>query len=252
MDPNSVMLYKQEYEKARLFMEHWHVKPQRALADFRHVLSLLVAKLDSQNPVKESPMANLINEQYGEYLVKRPSGVKNLLKDHKQLEAEIVVRRRRNHSQSHDSRLRRSVKSVNERRVTVQPRLSISTKPVQHPLNYLDTGSLRENLLYESFQAYIYYLSNLLLTALPMLKQAIKLAFIRKGIFESSENPQRALRYCGGVRNINLGTFLELRTLAMKIISRDFRTPAEKKFDSALEECGTSDYLEAAECSVEQ
>ena len=43
---------------------------------------------------------------------------------------------------------------------------------------------------------------------------------------------------------MNLETFLELRTLMMKMLSKDFRTKAEKLFDAALESCGMSDFLE--------
>ena len=85
---------------------------------------------------------------------------------------------------------------------------------------------------------------------MPMLQEAIKLTFIRKGTFEGLDNPKKALKHCASIRNINLDTFLEMRTLMIKMISNDFRTKAEKRFDEALEECGMSDYLETLEASL--
>jgi hypothetical protein len=81
----------------------------------------------------------------------------------------------------------------------------------------------------------LYYLSNILYTLLPLLQQANRLRLARTGKFAHIEEPEQALRYDAGVRNMNLDTFPDLRGIIIKSISVHFRTRAEKAFDMVLE-----------------
>lgn len=54
-------------------------------------------------------------------------------------------------AENHGSRCMGLGNSFSERRVTLQPRLSISNKPVKRPLNFIETSSIRENIIYENF-----------------------------------------------------------------------------------------------------
>jgi hypothetical protein len=86
----------------------------------------------------------------------------------------------------------------------------------------VESASLRESLLFENFQILSYYLSNILFTVLPMVEQASRFRVIRTGRFEYIEDPEIALRSDQNVRNMNLQTFVELRTMLMKVISKKF------------------------------
>ena len=45
-------------------------------------------------------------------------------------------------------------------------------------------------------------------------------------------------------------TFLEMRTVVLKTISKNFRTQAETLFENALQHCQMSAYLETQEVSI--
>jgi hypothetical protein len=49
---------------------------------------------------------------------------------------------------------------------------------------------------------------------------------------------------------MNLQTFVELRTMLMKVISKKFIQQAEKVFDASLDQCSLSDYLTNQELSL--
>ena len=100
--------------------------------------------------------------------------------------------------------------------------MSISQKPVNHLLTNVESASLRESLLYENFQLLCYYLSNILYTVLPVMEQASRFRVVRSGRFEFIEEPEIALRSDQNVRNMNMQTFVELRTVLMKVISKQF------------------------------
>ena len=95
----------------------------------------------------------------------------------------------------------------------------------------MDAGSLRENLLLESFQLLSYYLGNVLYTLLPTLEQAARFRQVRRGAFSNLEEPEKGLRCDKTVRNLNLHTFSGLRTLVLKQIMKLFRERAEKLLD---------------------
>lgn len=63
------------------------------------------------------------------------------------------------------------------------------------------------------------------------MEQAVRFLVITNGTFVNFEDPEQALRYDKTVRNMNLHTFRELRTLLIKLIKRTFRDKAEKLFN---------------------
>lgn len=88
------------------------------------------------------------------------------------------------------------------RRVTFQPKLSISTKPVQRPLSYHDSSSLREDLLLQNFQLLSFYLQNILYSIFPLTEHAARFEAARKGIYTHMEEPLQALRADPTLRNL--------------------------------------------------
>lgn len=96
--------------------------------------------------------------------------------------------------------------------MTLLPRMSVTNKPLDKPLAYVDVASFKESLHYVNFQVLLYYLSNVLMTILPLFEQASKFSIVRKGYFAHVEEPEKVLRQDKNVRNLNLDTFSELRT----------------------------------------
>ena len=186
-DANSLLLYRQEYEKSKELLDSGYPKCKEAVADFQKMLEQMVNSLrdQDQDSVQESPITKFFSNSHKEYLLKKPCDLQQLFKEHPKFEFEHTVRRRVTSQKSGQvsSPSRKSNKSVSERRVTFQPKLQISSKPILRPLSYIDTSSKRESYLYESFQLMIFYLSNALFTMLPMLQQSIKFTMIRKGSF---------------------------------------------------------------------
>lgn len=161
-------------------------------------------------------------------------------KDHPTQDYEQITRKRKLYSGNFQLS---TPQDKQERRRTIQPLVSISHKPVNRVLNNVETASLRESLLNENFQLLCYYLSNILYTVLPVMEQASRFRVVRTGRFEYIDQPEIALRSDQNVRNMNMQTFVELRTILMKVISKQFLQQAEKVFDSSLNHCQLSDQL---------
>ena len=71
----------------------------------------------------------------------------------------------------------------------MQPRVSVTTKAINRPLNFVEAASIKEKILCESFQLLCYYLSNVLYSILPLLSQALRFHMVRTGRFSYLENP---------------------------------------------------------------
>ncbi len=111
---------------------------------------------------------------------------------------------------------------------------------------------MKETLLFENFQILNYYLSNLLLSLLPLLELSTRFKVVSEGRFSHLDDPLKALRYDAMVRNMSLHTFLELRTVVLKLIHSLYTVQAEKLFDATIEHCGGSQMLQVLEESVVQ
>jgi hypothetical protein len=74
-------------------------------------------------------------------------------------------------------------------------------------LNNIESGSVKENILFENLQILNYYLSNILYTLQPALEQAARFMVVRQGKFSNLEEFEKGLRYDKVVRNLNVQTF---------------------------------------------
>jgi hypothetical protein len=91
--------------------------------------------------------------------------------------------------------------------MTVEPKLSITNKPVVRPLGSTDMLSVKECELSENFQIFTYYLANTLYSLLPLMQEAVRLRVTATGVFNNVEDPLKALRFDKMVRHMNMNVF---------------------------------------------
>ncbi|CDW82188.1 ras-2 protein [Stylonychia lemnae] len=225
-DSNSIELYQEIMKKLQYYLNPKHPLNSKAIQDFREMLA---------NPDPKAKQEFFANHQ--SHLMHTPAQLKLLFKDNPTYKVEYSIKQPRLGQMPH-------------KRITTEPKLSITKKAIIRPMNKEEVYSAKECQLYENFQLFSFYLSSVLYSIIPFFQDVTRLRVAESGRFAYVEDPIQQLRWDQMIRHMNESIFPEMKILLLKFISQRFQNQSEEQFIDVVDAGGISEFLENQEVSL--